>query len=105
MTHRRKLSIILSVETFLFALASRLHTGGPVSGFEHGRAMIGDGDIGAVLGLRLLAPLIWTTRVAIIALTRRGLGFAARSSAPSRSGSGRRRAATPCFSSSCRLYF
>jgi hypothetical protein len=69
------LALILAVQTALFAAASLVHAGILASGFEHARAMIAEGVIGAVLGLGLLAFLIWPTRGPIIALSVQGFAL------------------------------
>lgn len=75
MTHRTKLALILAVQTALFAAASLVHAGILASGFEHARAMIAEGVIGAVLALGLLALLIWPARGPIIALAAQGFAL------------------------------
>lgn len=77
MPHRTKLALILIVETLLFAVASLVHAGVLTSGFAHRHAMIAEGVIGAVLGLGLLALLIWPTRGLIIALAAQGFALRA----------------------------
>jgi hypothetical protein len=72
MSRRTRLALFLTAETALFAAASLVHAGILASGFEHARAMIAEGVIGAVLGLGLLALLIWPTRGPIIALAAQG---------------------------------
>ncbi|MEZ2409021.1 hypothetical protein AB6806_19630 [Bosea sp. RCC_152_1] len=75
MPHRTKLAFILLVETLLFALASLVHAGVLASGFEHGRAMIAEGVIAAVLGLGLLALLTCPARGPFIALAAQGFAL------------------------------
>lgn len=75
MTDQAKLALFLLVETLLFAMASLVHAGVLASGFEHGRAMIAEGVIGVVLGLGLLALLIWPARDPIITLVTQGFAL------------------------------
>lgn len=55
--------------TALFVAVSLVHAGVLVSGFEHTRAMVAEGVIGAVLGIGLLACLIWPGHAAVVALS------------------------------------
>jgi hypothetical protein len=75
MSHRTTFAHFLAAETALFAVASLVHAGILASGFEHARAMIAEGVIGAVLGLGLLALLIWPARGPIIALSVQGFAL------------------------------
>lgn len=75
MTHRTKLALILSMEMALFAMASLVHAGILTPGFEHARATIAEGVLGAVLLLGLLALLIWPARGPIIALAVQGVAL------------------------------
>lgn len=75
MTDHTKLALILLAETLLFAVASLVHAGVLISGFEHRHAMIAEGVFGAVLGLGLLMVLIWPARGPIIALAAQGFAL------------------------------
>ncbi|MCT7664070.1 hypothetical protein [Shinella kummerowiae] len=61
--------LFLLVETALFVAASLVHAGILVSGFEHARAMVAEGVIGAVLAVGVLACLIRPGHAAVVALS------------------------------------
>jgi hypothetical protein len=69
MNDRTKQRLFLVAGTTLFVAASLVHAGILVSGFEHARAMIAEGVIGAVLGIGLLASLAWPGHAAAVALS------------------------------------
>jgi hypothetical protein len=59
-----KLRVFLAVEVAIFALASLVHRGVLVRGYEHGRAAIAEAVIAAVLAAGLLLSLMrpWSAR-------------------------------------------
>jgi hypothetical protein len=59
-----KLPLFLAVEVAIFALASLVHRGVLVSGYEHGKAAIAEAVIAAVLAAGLLLSLMrpWSAR-------------------------------------------
>jgi hypothetical protein len=69
MNEQTKHLLFLIVGTALFVAASLVHAGILVSGFEHARAMVAEGVIGAVLGIGLLACLLWAGQAAAVALS------------------------------------
>jgi len=69
MNDRIKHLRFLIVETALFVAASLVHAGILVSGFEHARAIVAEGVIGAVLAIGLLTCLIRPRHAAGAALS------------------------------------
>jgi len=69
MNDRTKQLLFLVAGTALFVATSLVHAGIVASGFEHARAMVAEGVIAVVLGIGLLASLIWPAYAAAVALS------------------------------------
>ncbi len=67
--------IILIVAAMAFAVASSIHGGVLLGGWEHREATIAEGVIAAVLALGLLATWIWPTATGGIALGVQGFAL------------------------------
>src|SRR5689334_18304756 len=66
MNDRTKQLLFLVAGTALFVATSLVHAGILASGFEHARAMVAEGVIAVVLGIGLLASLIWPAYAAAV---------------------------------------
>ncbi len=61
-------ALLLAFELLLFAVASLIHAGILLGGYEHARASTAEGVIATVLALGLIASFIWPARLRASAL-------------------------------------
>jgi hypothetical protein len=68
--------LFLLVEALSFTLASLIHAGQLIQGYQHPQARIAEGVIAGVLGLGLLLTWVRPTRVRQIGLVAQGFALA-----------------------------